>query len=96
MTTLSDNLQQLPTSKYRVNKFQVANPADVDGDCIDDITELADLGTKQPLNPAESVNSANGTLHLADRAAFQQNSYQGNNVEPIDGHLASSTSSSRS
>jgi hypothetical protein len=86
-TTLSDSLRPLPASKYRVKKFQVADPADADGDCIDDITELADLGTMHPLNPAESVDSANGTLYLADRAAFEQNSYQGNDVEPIDGHL---------
>ena len=41
-TTLAENVSALPKERYRVEKFLIADPADVDGDCIDDITELAD------------------------------------------------------
>ena len=43
-TTLSENVATLPKERYRVEKYLVADPADVDGDCIDDITELNALG----------------------------------------------------
>ena len=42
-TTLAENVEALPAERYRVEKYLVADPADVDGDCIDDITELNDL-----------------------------------------------------
>ena len=41
-TTLGENVPPLPKEHYRVEKFLVDDPADVDGDCIDDITELRD------------------------------------------------------
>ena len=41
-TTLAENVEALPKERYRVEKYLVADPADVDGDCIDDISELAD------------------------------------------------------
>ena len=40
-TTLAGDVAALPKERYRVEKYLVADPADVDGDCIDDITELA-------------------------------------------------------
>ena len=43
-TTLAENVAALPPERYRVEKYLVADPADVDGDCIDDITELARPG----------------------------------------------------
>ena len=51
-TTLAENVVALPAERYRVEKYLLANPADVDGDCIDDITELGDLPTSSPVNPA--------------------------------------------
>ena len=41
-TTLAENVAALPKERYRVEKYLVADPADVDGDCTDDITELGD------------------------------------------------------
>ena len=50
-TTLTEQLPALPSERYRVEGYLVAEPADVDGDCIDDVTELADpVG----MNSAES------------------------------------------
>ena len=51
-TTLAENVEALPAERYRVEKYQVADPADVDGDCIDDIAELADPAGMNPVNPA--------------------------------------------
>ena len=51
-TTLAENVEALPAERYRVEKYLIADPADVDRDCVDDITELDDLGSKNPVNPA--------------------------------------------
>ena len=76
-TTLTDNLEALPANRYKVKKYQVTSPADVDGDCIDDIAELQDLGTKNPLNPAKAINIRNGAVAIPDRETFETLSYQG-------------------
>ena len=65
-TTLSENVAALPAERYRVEKFLVADPADVDGDCIDDITELDDLGRKNPVNPAAAIELTDGVVSVPD------------------------------
>ena len=86
-TALKDNLAPLPASRYKVEKYPVDNPADVDGDCVDDLTELADVGTKSPVNPAESIDISHGAVSIADHATFQKLSYQGERPSPIDRRL---------
>ncbi len=86
-TTLTEQLAALPEAHYRVEKYRVANPGDVDADCIDDITELRDLGTKNPVNKAEAVDIRDGAVAIPDRATFERLSYQGEDV-PWDVHLA--------
>ena len=54
-TTLTDRLKPLSADKYRVEKYQVAKPGDLDGDCVDDITELDGLGVYHPLNPGKKI-----------------------------------------
>ena len=51
-TTLAENVEALPKERYRVEKYLVAAPADVDGDGIDDLTELEDPVGMNPVNPA--------------------------------------------
>ncbi len=51
-TTLAENVEALPKERYRVEKYLVSDPADVDGDCVDDITELDNLGSMNPVNSA--------------------------------------------
>ncbi len=85
-TTLSDNLAALDASDYRVEKYQVASPADIDGDCIDDITELNDLGNLNPINPASTMSVDRGRTAIDSHTTFQQMSYQGKAVL-IDTHL---------
>ena len=70
-TTLAENVAALPRERYRVEKYMVSNPADVDGDCIDDITELTNLGSMNPVNPPAAIDSSNGALAIPDQATFE-------------------------
>ena len=74
-TTLSENVAALPSERYRVEKYQVADPADVDGDCTDDITELNNLGAMNPVNPGVTVDPSDGALEIPDREAFEALAY---------------------
>ena len=38
MTTLAENVEGLPARRYRVETYLIADRADVDGHCVDDIT----------------------------------------------------------
>ena len=69
-TTLAENVEALPKERYRVEKYLISDPADVDGDCIDDITELDDFGSMNPANPAGSVDLNDGAVAIPDRATF--------------------------
>ena len=86
-TTLTEQLEALPAAHYRVEKYPVIDPADVDGDCISDIVELNDLGFHNPVNHLASIALDDGTLAIPDRETFEQLSYQGDEVL-IDRHLA--------
>ena len=79
-TTLAENVAALPSERYRVEKYLIADPADVDGDCIDDITELNDLGTMNPVNPAVALELRQGAVSIPDRATFETLSYRGTTV----------------
>ena len=85
-TTLSEQLSPLPPGRYRVDEFLVVEPGDLDGDCIDDITELSDLGTMNPLSPARAVRLADGAVAIPDREKFEALSYKGNDIQ-FDRHL---------
>ena len=61
----------LPAERYRVEKYLVADPADTDGDCIDDITELNNMGEMNPVNPGVSIDLSDGAVALPDRETFQ-------------------------
>ena len=74
-TTLAENVEALPAERYRVEKYLVANPADVDGDCVDDISELADLGKMNPVNPTVAIELRDGAAAVPDRDTFDALSY---------------------
>ncbi|MCY3894154.1 MAG: hypothetical protein OXF65_12770, partial [Acidimicrobiaceae bacterium] len=63
-TVLSDRLASLAADRYKVEKYRVDSPADVDGDCVDDMAELADSGRHNPTNPATDA----GQLHPGYRS----------------------------
>ena len=88
-TTLPDNLSSLSADKYLVEKYSVAQPGDLDGDCIDDVTELADIGKHNPINPAKTIDIVNGAVAIDSRATFQTLSFKGSTgvkgLEHLDG-----------
>ena len=69
-TTLAENVEALPAERYSVEKYLIADPADVDGDCIDDITELDDLGNMSPVNPAVAIDINDGALAVPDNQTY--------------------------
>ncbi len=85
-TTLAENVAALPMERYRVEKYLVADPGDVDGDCIDDIAELADPTGMNPVNPAVTLELSKGAVSIPDRATFETLSYKGTAVNG-DEHL---------
>ena len=85
-TTLTEQLSPLPKEHYRVEKFLIADPADIDNDCIDDITELGDPVGMNPLNPARAVPFHDGVVAIPDRETFEALSYKGRDV-PYHRHL---------
>ena len=70
-TTLAENVAALPVERYRVEKYLIADPGDIDGDCTDDLTELNSLGQMNPVNPAPSVASSDGVVGIPDMATFE-------------------------
>ena len=76
-TTLTDSLRPLGADHYRVEKYSVSHPADIDGDCVDDLTELADVGAYHPLNAGKQINREDGRIVIDSHEAFLALSYQG-------------------
>ena len=74
-TTLAENVQALSKDRYRVEKYLVADPADVDRDCVDDITELGDPVGMSPVNPAPVIEYSDGTVAVPERGTFERLSY---------------------
>ena len=86
-TTLTEQLSPLAAEHYRIEKYPVDDPGDVDGDCISDVEELAALGRLNPLNHAGEIAIEHGTVAIPDHGTFQQLSYLGGDVQ-FDPHLA--------
>ena len=70
-TTLAENVKALPAERYRVEKYPITDPADVDGDCLDDLTELNDLGNMSPVNPAPALDISDGAVAVPDQETFE-------------------------
>ena len=70
-TTLAENVAALAAERYRVEKYSIADPADVDGDCTDDITELDNFGAMNPVNPGHGIASLDDAAAVLDRSTFE-------------------------
>ena len=70
-TALGENLAALPRERYRVEKYLIANPADVDRDCTDDITELGNPANMNPVNPAHQIATSDGAVAIHYRSTFE-------------------------
>ena len=79
-TTLAENVEALSAESYRVEKYAVDDPGDVDGDCIDDITELNNFARMNPISSAPPFDIAVATLGIPDRATFETLSYKGEDL----------------
>ena len=86
-TTLTEGLEALPKERYRVEKYLVSDPADVDGDCTDDITELADPVGMNPVNPVPAMSFDDGAAAIPNRETYESLAYKGE-IGAIDRHLA--------
>ena len=86
ITTLTEPLRAYPVENYIVMQYEINNPHDLDNDGLSDVEELNDLGVLSPLNPSDKVNMRDGATCIADRAMFEDLSYEGGDVK-IDTHL---------
>ena len=86
-TTLAEELPALPAERYRVEEYLVADPGDVDGDCINDVTELAELGAMNPLNRAPEVGPVDGAVAIPDHETFEALSAHLLGLEYVKFHL---------
>ena len=64
-------MEALAADRYRVEKYLVANPGDVDGDCLDDLTELSSLGRMNPVNHGGPIELADGVVALTNLETFE-------------------------
>lgn len=67
---ISEPLSAFPLQNYQITSYSIANPGDIDGDGIDDITEYNNMPTDAPLNFAEAVDFQDGTTSIDDAATF--------------------------
>lgn len=67
---ISEPLSAFPLQNYQITSYSIANPGDIDGDGIDDITEYNNMPTDAPLNFAEAVDFQDGTTSINDAATF--------------------------
>ncbi|WP_423918595.1 cadherin-like beta sandwich domain-containing protein [Candidatus Poriferisodalis sp.] len=74
-TTLGENVEALPYTRYRVEQYDITDPADIDGDCDDDLSELAALGRMNPLNAAPAILRNDGAVAIPDGDTFEELSY---------------------
>ena len=74
-TTLAENAEALAQDRYRIEKYLVADPADVDGDCVDDITELENLSVTSPVNAAPAIDRRDGSVSVPNLNAFLAKAY---------------------
>ena len=80
-TTLLAHSRSGPAAeRYRVERYPVDDPADIDSDCIDDLTELLDRTSLNPLNPAAPIDRVHGVVAVPDQAAFDELSYRKENA----------------
>ena len=73
--TLEQTTATLPADRFRVEKYLRSEPGDVDGDCVDDMTELANPVTMSPVNAAAAIERQYGGVSVPDAATFDAFAY---------------------
>ena len=59
-----------PLDQYSIWEYDIADPGDIDGDGIDDVTEYNTVPTDAPLNYAEAVDFYDGVTSIPDAETF--------------------------
>lgn len=67
---ISEPSAAYPQVNYTITEHDIANPDDIDGDGVDDITEFNNMPTDAPINYADPVTFANGTTCIPDAQTF--------------------------
>lgn len=57
---------------YTITEHDMANPDDIDGDGIDDVTEYNNMPTDAPINFAPAVDFVDGTTCIPDAETFME------------------------
>ena len=61
-----------PLENYTITEYNIANPGDIDGDGIDDVTELNNMPTDAPINFAQAIDFEDGATSIPDAETFMQ------------------------
>ncbi len=70
-TNITEGTHSYPKEHYQITQYAINNPADTDGDGIDDIIEYNNVPTQSPLNAAPSINAEDGYTSLDDFTRFR-------------------------
>ena len=65
---MEENIKALPASDYRVEKYAVADPADVDLDCLDDLADPSPLNHSHRLE----LDPEDGAMMIANSSHFEE------------------------
>lgn len=76
-TTISSSTPEVELSEYRLMRYDSSRPGDVDGDCIDDFTELMNPIAMNPVNPTGMIPLKDGASAIPDRASYDRLSHRG-------------------
>ena len=67
---ISDPGGSYPIENYTITEYDIANPGDIDGDGIDDMTELNNMPTDAPINFAQAIDFEDGATSIPDAETF--------------------------
>ena len=70
-TTLAENVKALPKERYRVEKYLIADPADVDGDWHRRHHRARRLREQEPGDSAAAIDASQGAVAVPDEARWR-------------------------
>ena len=69
---ISDPGGSYPIENYTITEYDITNPGDIDGDGIDDMTELNNMPSDAPINFAQAIDFEDGATSVPDAETFMQ------------------------
>lgn len=83
-TIITEPLRAYPLTHYQVLEYDLNNPADTDGDGINDLSEFNSMPLKAPLNTASTIPTEHALVTLNTLAAFQTVSTEENGTPWVE------------